>query len=96
MQKIHRKIWSLGQTGKNRFLRNTSMEVLKYLISDNSLPRWIKPYFMIIFGLVVFVAVNLAVGIYNIWDSTPVIIGSKCLSLDFSFITFKTWNLFNS
>jgi len=48
------------------------------------------------FGLVVFVAVNLAVGIYNIWDSTPVIIGSKCLSLDFSFITFKTWNLFNS
>ncbi|KAH8368003.1 hypothetical protein KR084_005539 [Drosophila pseudotakahashii] len=51
------------------------MEVLKYVISEISLPRWIKFYFIIIFAMLVFVAVNLAVGIYNKWDSTPVIIG---------------------
>ncbi|XP_070071467.1 pickpocket protein 28 isoform X2 [Drosophila takahashii] len=72
-KKINRKILSLGEKRQKRFLRNTSMEVLKYVISDNSLP-W-KFYFIIIFALVVFVAVNLAVGIYNKWDSTPVIIG---------------------
>jgi len=52
------------------------MEMLKYVISDNNYSWWIKLYFAIIFALVLFVAVNLAVGIYNKWDSTPVIIGS--------------------
>ncbi|XP_016979847.1 pickpocket protein 28 [Drosophila rhopaloa] len=51
------------------------MEVLRYVISDTSLPWWVKLYFTLIFALVVFVAVNLAVGIYSKWDSTPVIIG---------------------
>ncbi|KAI8041769.1 hypothetical protein M5D96_006038, partial [Drosophila gunungcola] len=75
MKKVHEKIIGLGRKRERRFLRNTSMDVLKYVISDSNLPWWTKLYFTIIFALVVLVAVNLAVGIYNKWDSTPVIIG---------------------
>ncbi|EDV52668.2 pickpocket protein 28 isoform X1 [Drosophila erecta] len=60
------------------------MEMVKYVISDNNYSWWIKLYFVIIFTLVLSVAVNLAVGIYNKWDSTPVIIGisSKMTPID--------------
>jgi len=76
IKKFHGKIRSVSRKRGKSFLRNTSMEMLKYVISDNNYSWWIKLYFAIIFALVLFVAVNLAVGIYNKWDSTPVIIGS--------------------
>lgn len=76
VKKITRKIFRLVENREKRFLQNTSIEILKYVITNKSLPLWVKLYFIIISGLVVFVAVNLAVGIYNKWENTPVIIGS--------------------
>nr|XP_017101236.2 pickpocket protein 28 [Drosophila bipectinata] len=75
VKKVTGKISRIVQNREKRFLRNTAIEVLKYAITDKSLPWWVKLYFIIISGLVVFVAVNLAVGIYNKWEITPVIIG---------------------
>ncbi|KAH8322050.1 hypothetical protein KR059_000941 [Drosophila kikkawai] len=51
------------------------MEVLKYIIGDNNFSWWIKIYFILISAAVVFVSINLAVGIYDKWEDTPVIIG---------------------
>ncbi|KAH8286472.1 hypothetical protein KR054_009810, partial [Drosophila jambulina] len=51
------------------------IEVLKYIIGGNNFTWWIKLYFILISAVVVFVSINLAVGIYNKWEDTPVIIG---------------------
>ncbi|KAH8295713.1 hypothetical protein KR018_005486, partial [Drosophila ironensis] len=51
------------------------IDVLKYIITEKHLPWWVKVFFFIIAASVVFVAINLAVGIYSKWENTPVIIG---------------------
>ncbi|XP_017072449.1 pickpocket protein 28 [Drosophila eugracilis] len=71
------------------------MEVLKYVITDNKLPLWIKLYFAVIFTFLVFVAINLAVGIYNKWDSTPVIIGISSTMTPINKIPFPAITICN-
>ncbi|KAH8360359.1 hypothetical protein KR200_002710, partial [Drosophila serrata] len=51
------------------------IEVLKYIIDGNNFAWWIKMYFILISAAVVFVSINLALGIYDKWEDTPVIIG---------------------
>lgn len=81
VKKIIGKFFRIVENREKRFLRNTSIEILKYVITDKSLPWWVKLYFIIISGLLVFAAVTLAVGIYNKWENTPVIIGSTYCTL---------------
>ncbi|KAH8418494.1 hypothetical protein KR009_005673 [Drosophila setifemur] len=51
------------------------MLVLKYVISDTKCLWGFKLSFLIVFLAVIFGAVHLAVGVFKIWQNTPVIIG---------------------
>lgn len=71
---LRRRVWKGFERNFKEFLSSTSLQGLKY-IWDSKLPTWVQFYFGIIFIFVVSVATNLALDVFNKWQSTPVIIG---------------------
>jgi len=68
------KYWKSFEVKTKEFLASTSLQGMKY-IWNSYLPGWVQFYFGKIFIISVCVAINLAVNVFNKWQSTPVIIG---------------------
>ncbi|XP_062136872.1 pickpocket protein 28 [Drosophila sulfurigaster albostrigata] len=81
-KKLLEEYWKRFEVKTKEFLSSTSLQGMKY-IWNNSLPTWVQFYFGKIFLVSVYVAINLAVNVFNRWQSTPVIIGysSKMTSI---------------
>ncbi|EDW39532.1 GL11889 [Drosophila persimilis] len=94
LSRMKEKLWRNGQNRKQIFLRNTSLELLKYVIGDRHL-WWIKLYFIIIFASLIYVAVNLAVRVFVKWEDTPVIIGISSTMTPISKIPFPAITVCN-
>ncbi|XP_030569500.1 pickpocket protein 28 [Drosophila novamexicana] len=73
-ERLVERLWKCFERKTKEFLRSTSLQGLKY-VWDNDLPGWVQLFFAKVFVIVVCLAVNLAVNVFNKWQSTPVIIG---------------------
>ncbi|XP_032599199.1 pickpocket protein 28 [Drosophila grimshawi] len=67
-------LWHSVKGRSKEFLSTTSLHGLKY-VWDSRLHGWVQLYFGKVFLIVLCVAINLALNVFNKWESTPVIIG---------------------
>ncbi|XP_017860767.1 PREDICTED: pickpocket protein 28 [Drosophila arizonae] len=74
LRKVLKLWWQSFERRSKEFLRSTSLQGLKY-VWNNELPGWVQLYFVKVFIVAVYVAINLAVNVFHKWQSTPVIIG---------------------
>lgn len=91
---LRRRVWKGFERNFKEFLRSTSLQGLKY-IWNAKLPTWVQFYFGIIFIIAVCVATNLALEVFNKWQSTPVIIGYSSTMLAIQDIPFPAITICN-
>ncbi|XP_034657912.1 pickpocket protein 28 [Drosophila subobscura] len=95
LSRVQEKLCRNSEKRRKIFLRNTSLELLKYVVGDRHFPWWIKLYFISIFASLIYVAVNLAVRVFVKWEDTPVIIGISSTMTPISKIPFPAITVCN-